>query len=132
VDGGEEDDGDVPVAGAVLDQLRRLDSVDPGHLHVHQDQGEVRVEQLAERLLSRIGQDQVLPERVEDGRQRHQVRRMIVDHQDPRGGRVRLDRLPDPADHDGRGRDGWESSVHLLAQSRISSSSLSGSTGLGR
>ena len=128
--GGEEDDGDVPVAPALLDQLGGLDAVEPGHLHVHQDQGEVRLEQVPQRLLAGMRVHQLLGERLEDGCERHQIRRMVVDHEDARRWRIRLEGPRAATDDDRRRR--WGLSVHHLAHSLINSSSLSASTGFGR
>ncbi len=56
-DGGEEDDGDVAVALPLLDQLRRGQAVEARHLHVHEDEGEVGLQKLAQRVLAGVGFD---------------------------------------------------------------------------
>ena len=78
----EEDDRDVLRALARLDQPRGLEAVDPRHLNVEQDDGEVVEEELAQRLVPRVRPDQRLAERLEDRLQREQVLRPIVDEQD--------------------------------------------------
>src|SRR5205814_4238542 len=65
-DGGEEDDRDRSRPLALFDQRRGLEAVEPGHLHVQQDQRDLIDEQSAQSLFSRGCKQQVLPERVED------------------------------------------------------------------
>src|SRR5438067_8936 len=132
VDGGEEDDGDVPVARPLLDHLRGLDAVEPRHLHVHQDEREVGLQQLPQRLLAGMRVEELLTEGVEDRIERHQIGRMVVDHQDARRRRIRLDGVPAASDFHRRWRQADDFPLHARAQRRISSSSLSFSTGLGR
>ena len=81
-DRGDEDDRDVFRALALLDQLRRLEAVEQRHLDVEQDDRDVVEQQLAERLFSGMGVEEVLLERLEDGLQRKQVLRTVVDEQD--------------------------------------------------
>ena len=53
-----------------------------GHLDVEQDEGEVVVQELAQRLLARVRADELLPERLQDRRQREQVLVPVVDEED--------------------------------------------------
>ena len=86
-DRGEEEDRDVARALPLLDQARGLEAVDPRHLHVEQDHGEVPAEQLPERLLAGVRAHELLPERLEDGLEREQVLGAVVDEEDGRGRR---------------------------------------------
>ena len=70
------------VALALLDQLRRLEAVEHRHLDVEQDDRDLVEQELAESLLPGMGVEQVLLERLEDGLQRKQVLRSVVDEQD--------------------------------------------------
>ena len=69
-DRGDEDDRDVPRALALLDQHRRLETVEHGHLDVEEDDRDFVLQQPAERLLAGVGIEQVLPEGLEDRLQR--------------------------------------------------------------
>ena len=84
VDGGQEDDRHVLGAGAPLDPGGGLEAVHAGHLGIKQDQREVVPEQGAQGVLPRVGAHQVEVQRAEDGLQRQQVLRPVVDHEDLR------------------------------------------------
>jgi hypothetical protein len=84
VDGGQEDDGDVPASRALLDQRSGLQAVQTRHLDVHQDDGQVVTQDLPERLLSRLRRQELVAEGLEERLQRDEVRRMVVDEQDAR------------------------------------------------
>ena len=79
---GEEDDGDGAGALALLDERRRLEAIQPRHLHVHEDDGEVTLEEELQGLLAAGGAHQLLPERLEDGLERQEVRRVVIHHED--------------------------------------------------
>ena len=81
-DRGQEDDRDVARPLALLDQLGRLEAVEPRHLDVEQDHRELVVEEVAQRLLAGLGADELLPERLEDRLEREQVLGPVVDEQD--------------------------------------------------
>ena len=67
VHGGHEDDRGLPEAGMLADDLGQLEAVEVGHAHVHQDEGDLLLEQVLERLASRTGLDEVGAELVEHG-----------------------------------------------------------------
>ena len=74
----------MPRPLALLDQGRGLEAVQLGHLHVEQDHGDVMAQKLPQRVLARVGVDQVLAERREDALERKQVLRPVVDEEDVR------------------------------------------------
>jgi hypothetical protein len=80
--GGEEDDRDVARLLAPADEGGRLEAVDAGHVHVQEDDGHVAFEQVAQRLVAGGGLDEVPVRRLEDGVERDQVRRVVIDDQD--------------------------------------------------
>src|SRR5471030_9287 len=85
-EGGDEDDGDVGRAGALVDRLGRVEAVHAGHVHVEQDHREVVLEDLAQALLAGAGADHLVrllfgPLRQQTG-QREQAVGVIVDDQD--------------------------------------------------
>ncbi len=84
VDRGQEDDRQVLRVLSAADVLRRLEAVEPGHLHVQQREREVLLEQALQRLLARAGLHDPVAQGVEHGAQRHQVLRQVVDDQDVR------------------------------------------------
>lgn len=71
----------MPGALALPDELGRLEAVEPRHLHVQEDHGEVLVEQPLERLLARGGRDQVMAERAENRLEHEEVLLTVVDEQ---------------------------------------------------
>src|SRR5690606_16095381 len=82
VDRREEDYRDVRGAFARLDQLRRLEAVQPRHLDVQEDRREVAGEQLPQRLVARGGADEPFTQRLQYGFQGQQVLRPVVHDQD--------------------------------------------------
>src|SRR2546422_5336577 len=80
-DCGDEDDRNVLRALALLDQHRRLEAVEQRHLDVEQDDRDVVLQELAERLLAGVGVEEGLVERLEDGLEREQVLGPGVDEQ---------------------------------------------------
>jgi hypothetical protein len=78
----QEDHRGVLVAVAALDQLDRLEAVEPGHAHVHHDHREVVVQQALEGILARRRGDHLTPERLKHGPQRHEALGLVVDDQD--------------------------------------------------
>ena len=66
----------------LFDELSGLESVEPGHLHVEQDEREVPTEQVAKCFLARAALDQLVAKRIEHRFDRNEVRRMIVHDQD--------------------------------------------------
>ncbi len=101
--------GNVAAAIARLDHLGGLDAVHPRHLDVEQDHREVLDQHFPQRLLTRVGLDDVDPQRLQDGLQRDAILAPVVDEQDPCGVDV---------DH------------QRCSQTRISDRSCSTSTGL--
>src|SRR5712675_258997 len=67
---------------ARLDHARRLESVHSRHLNVEQYDGELALEQAAQRVLARLGAHESLPQRLEDGLERKQILGAIVDEKD--------------------------------------------------
>ena len=65
----------------LLDQLRGLEPVHARHLDVEQDRRELLVQQPPQRLLARVGADEVGVERLEDRLQGEQVLGAVVDEQ---------------------------------------------------
>ena len=111
-DRGQEDDRRARAAFAPADVLRRLEAVHARHLDVEQHDGEILVEQRAQRLLARARRHEPHIERFEHGGQREQVLGPVVDEQD--GGRLGLGL--------------W--CVAHRSHTRMSDSSVSMSTGL--
>jgi hypothetical protein len=92
VHGGDEDDRRALVARVLADHRRQLEAVQLRHAHVDQHHGDVRAQQMLERLLARAGLDQGLPERGEDGLVAQELPRLVVHEQD-------VDRLARPHRH---------------------------------
>jgi hypothetical protein len=89
---GQKHDRDIAGPGALFDQFRSLQAVEPGHPHVQEDHREVLLEQHPQRAVPGARGDQRVAERLEHGLQRAQVFRLIVDEQDrqrPDRGEVR-------------------------------------------
>ncbi len=80
--GGDEDDGRVLAARTGADQRRGLEAVHDRHVDVEEDDGEVAVEEVLERLLARERLDDVLAQLGEDGLDGDELVRVVVDHQD--------------------------------------------------
>ena len=78
---GQEDDRGVLVALPALDQLDGLEAVQPRHPDVHDDHGEVVLEEPLERLLARRRGDHLAAERLQHGPESHQALRLVVDHE---------------------------------------------------
>ena len=78
----QEDDRRVPRAVALADQRGRLEPVHARHLDVHQDHGEVGVQDAHQGLLAGAGRHQVQAHPLEDGLQGQQVVRLVVHQQD--------------------------------------------------
>ena len=102
LEGGQEDDRGVLRAVALADQRGRLEAVQARHLDVHQDHGEVGVEDAHQRLLAGAGAHQVQAHAAEDGLQGEQVVRLVV-HQQDGGLALGLHALSSP----GRGPIPW-------------------------
>src|SRR5438309_417766 len=77
----DEDDGDVPGLLPLLDQLRRLEAIEPRHLDVEQDHRERLSQELQERLLTGLCFHQPRAERLQHAFQREEVLGPIVDQQ---------------------------------------------------
>ncbi len=82
VDGGEEDDRDVPGPLPPLDVRGGLEAVHTRHLDVEQDDREVVRQQRLERFLPGRCPHQRLIERGENGLQRQQILRPVIDQED--------------------------------------------------
>ena len=78
----DEDDRHRPRALAGADQLRRLEAVQAGHLHVEQDHREVVLQQRAQRLVARPRRHEATFGRGQHRLQREQVLVAVVDEQD--------------------------------------------------
>ena len=70
------------VRSRALDQLGGLEPVQPRHLDVEQDRGELCLEQVPERLLARSSADELLAERLEERLEREQVLGPVVDQEE--------------------------------------------------
>jgi hypothetical protein len=81
---GDEDDRRVRRLAPAADQLRRFEAIEAGHVDVEQDHSEVLRQHLLQRLLAGVRGDDVLPELVEDRRQREQLVGPIVDDENAR------------------------------------------------
>src|SRR5262249_36794405 len=66
MDGGNEDDRGALKARVLADHRRQLEAVELGHAHVHEDDGNVMLEEVFERLFGRGGLDQPLAKLRED------------------------------------------------------------------
>ena len=82
LDGGDEDDRRLLVARMPADHLRQLEAVEIGHADVDEHDGDVGLQQRAQRLAGRVRLDQILAELAEDHLVAQQLRRLIVDEQD--------------------------------------------------
>ena len=71
------------VCSRAADDLGGLVAVHPGHVDVEQDDRELALQQVAQRLLARSGDDD-LGDVLEHGRMREQVALVVVDDQHPR------------------------------------------------
>ena len=78
---GEKDEWRRSRALPLANQRSGFDTGDIGHLHVEQDHRIVAIEHTAQSLGSRVRAIKILTERFEDGFQRLQIGRLIVDHQ---------------------------------------------------
>ena len=74
--------GDVLGALALADERGGLEAVHAGHVDVEQDDGELVVEQCAQRLAAGVGADDVLAQLLEDRFERQQLLGLVVDEQD--------------------------------------------------
>ena len=79
---GEEDDRRVARLLPVADERGGLEAVHAGHVHVQEDDREVLLEQMHQRLRAGAGVPQRPPFTREHGFQREQVLRFVVDEQD--------------------------------------------------
>ena len=77
----QKQDRDVTGPLTPLDQLRRLEPVQPRHLDVEQDRSELFVEQMSQRLLAGCRENELLLERLEERLERQQVLGPVVDKQ---------------------------------------------------
>ena len=78
----EEHDRRVLVPRPLLDQLDGLEAVHAGHPDVHDDHPEVLVEERPQRLLAGAGRHDLMVERRQQGLERRQGVRLVVDYQD--------------------------------------------------
>jgi hypothetical protein len=80
--GRDEDDRDVRRALPAANERSRFEPVDTGHVHVEEDHGEIPLQHLAQRLLTRVDVNEVLSELVEDRLEDDVLVRSIVDDED--------------------------------------------------
>jgi hypothetical protein len=78
---GQEDDRGVLVPLPALDQLDGLEPVEARHPDVHDDDREVLVEKVLERLLSRRRRDHLAAERLQHCAEGDKALRLVVDHE---------------------------------------------------
>ena len=78
----DEDHGELLEARMLADHGGELEAVDLRHHHVDQHDGDVGLEQDAERLVRRVGLDQVLAKLLEDDLVGKELGGLIVDQQD--------------------------------------------------
>jgi hypothetical protein len=76
-----EDDRDMPGFLSASDELRRLKSVQAGHLHVEQNDGELALQQLTQRLLTGLRLHQGQVESFKDSPERKAIGRFVIDQQ---------------------------------------------------
>ena len=77
----QKDDRDVARFFAAANQLRRLQSVDAGHVDVQQHYGYIVIEKIAQRILARRRAHQISVRRLQDRLERQQIGGAVVDHQ---------------------------------------------------
>jgi len=103
-DRGEEDDRHVARARPPAKERGGLETVHLRHLHVEQDDGELHLQRVLQRLdPGRRADDVHVLERLEDRLQRQEVRRLVVDDEDianRRADRRRTSTLFDALRHD--------------------------------
>ena len=81
MDGGDEDDRGALEARMLADHRSQLEPVEFRHAHVHEDDRDILLEQLLERLPGGLGLDQILAQFGEDGLVAQQLGRLVVDQQ---------------------------------------------------
>ena len=81
ITGGQEDDRGVLVPLAALDQLDGLKPVEARHPDVHDDDREVLVEEVLQRLLPGRRGDHLAAERLQHGAQSDEALRLVVDYE---------------------------------------------------
>jgi hypothetical protein len=79
---GQEDDRGQAGAAPLADQPGSLEPVHARHPHVEQDDGELVLQDQAQRFGARAGDHEILPERLQHLLQRIQTVRLVVDEQD--------------------------------------------------
>ena len=82
VDRADEDDRRRLGALALPDERGRFEAVHPRHVHVEQDDGEILLEQTAQRFLARSGADQILVQLGQHRLVREQLVGPVVDDKD--------------------------------------------------
>jgi hypothetical protein len=78
---GQEDDGDLRRSLARLHGPRELEAVHVWHEDVHEENGELFVEELSQSLERGAGLDEAIVRRGEDGAERCAIVRLVVDQQ---------------------------------------------------
>jgi hypothetical protein len=121
---GQEHDRGVARARALPHQARGLETVEPGHLHVHQDHAEILLQEAQQGLLARSGGDDRGVEVAQHRAQGEQGAGIVVDQQDR--GNVLLD--------GGRGGAGFGVVRHMTGDcaGRRMTTPPEGSSGAGR
>ena len=82
LDGRDEDEGELLEARMLADHGGQLEAVEARHDDVDQHDGDVGLEQDAERLVRRAGLDQVLAQFAENDLVGEQLGGLVVDQQD--------------------------------------------------
>ena len=82
VDRRDEDHRDLLEARMLADHRGELEAVELRHADVHQDDGDLVLEQLLQRLLAGRGLDQILAQLAQDHLIGEQLRGLVVDQQD--------------------------------------------------
>src|ERR1700730_4072232 len=82
MDGGNEDDRGALKTRMLADHRGQLEAVEFGHAHVHEDDGNVMLEEVCERLFGRGSLDEPLAELAQDGLVAQEFGWLVVDQQD--------------------------------------------------
>ena len=78
---GHENNRDVPGFLALFDERRGFETIETGHLNIHQNKRELFFEQIFQRLRARSRLDETAVERFENRAQRQQIFAAVIDQQ---------------------------------------------------